>query len=78
MIPKRDYIKIWPTEETMGVTFEQVKESHTIEEYDDFCKWMNGQTCGRMDDGTSAVYGWDYARWLKQGKKTVQNAEDWD
>jgi heme/copper-type cytochrome/quinol oxidase subunit 2 len=78
MIKPENFIKIWPTETTMGVTFEQVKTAHTPEEYDDFCQWMNGQTSGRMDNGVSAIFGWDYLRWLRQGKKTQQNKEDWD
>jgi len=77
MISKNDYIKIWPTEEMMGVTFDMVKKAHTKEEYDNFCKWMNGQTCGRMDDGASAVYSHDYCRWLRQGKMKEQGI-DWD
>lgn len=78
MIKPEDQIKIWPSETVTGVTFEMVKESHTPKEYDDFCKWMNGQTCGQTEDGTSAIYNWDYMRWLRQGKKTTQNAIDWD
>lgn len=77
MIPKNKYIKIWPTEEMMGVTFDMVKKAHTKEEYLNFIKFMGGQTCGRMDNGETGIYSYDYERWIKSGKLTEQGI-DWD
>lgn len=78
MIKPNEYIRIWPTEPMMGVTFKMVEKAHTKKEYENFCAWMGGQTCGTMANGESGIYSWDYERWLRQGKKTDQNKEDWD
>lgn len=59
-------------------TLAQVKKYHTPEEYRHFCKWMNGQTSMMLKSGETGVYTWDYERWLKEGKKTEQNADTWD
>jgi hypothetical protein len=77
MIKPNEYIKIWPTEETRGVTYNQVKAAHTQDEYFNFCKWMCGQTCGMMDNGEAAIYSHDYERWARQGKLAEQGV-DWD
>jgi len=78
MIKPKDYIKIWPTEKMLGVTYNQVKAAHTQDEYFNFCKWMCGQTCGMMDNGEAGIYSWDYERFCREGMKTEQNAENWD
>lgn len=78
MIIKSDYIKIWPTEKTLGVTYDMVKKAHTKEEYNNFCKWMSNQTVGMMDDGNAGIYSWDYERFCREGMKTEQNEETWD
>lgn len=60
------------------VTFAQVREYHTKEESEHFCKWMHGQTAMMLKNGKTGIYTWDYERWLREGKKTEQNADTWD
>jgi len=78
MIKPENYIKIWKGQPQLGVTYNMVRKAHTEQEYAKFIRWMGGQTQGMMDNGEAAVYSWDYERWCRQGKKTVQNAVDWD
>ena len=78
MIKPNKYVKIWKGHEALGVTYNQVKASHTAKEFKNFCRWMSGQTGGVGDNGLSYIYSSDYERWCRQGLKTTQNAEDWD
>jgi len=76
MIPKEDYVDI----QYVGycITMAQVRKYHTEQEYDNFCKWLTGQTYTCMPDGkTPAIYSWDYERWTRQGRHTEQG-KDWD
>jgi hypothetical protein len=73
MIEKKDYRHC---EHFSYVTVEQLRESHTKEEFIDFFKWFRGQT-GGVVDGKCVVYIEDYERWLKSGKPTEQGI-DWD
>lgn len=77
MIKPEEYKQIWANDETLGITFEQVKASHTLKDYHKFCSWFAGQTGGVGDDGKMYVYVSDYERWLRQGKKNRQG-KDWD
>ena len=58
-------------------SFDEIATHHTQEELHDFTAWFYGQT-GPIEGGELKVYGHDYLRWLKQGKKKQQNYEDWD
>ena len=62
-----------------GVTFNQIKESHTLEEYNNFNRFIFGQTCGYDPvHGVEIVYFWDYERWLCEGKQNKQKLRTWD
>jgi hypothetical protein len=60
------------------ITDKMIQESHSAEEHKNFCQWISGQTVGVTADGVSAIYTWDYERWLRQGRKTKQRLSDWD
>lgn len=60
------------------ITFAQVEKHHSPEECRVFRKWMGGQTVVGLKNGRSGIYTWDYERWLREGKKTEQNADTWD
>ena len=77
MIPQKEFI-YHGEGKFKYVTFDMVREAHTKQEAEDFGEWMGGQTCGVTPDGESAIYSWDYTRWLNQGKMTEQCGHDWD
>lgn len=64
--------------DTSYVTFAQIRAYHTREECEYFYKWMRGQTAMLLKSGHTGIYTWDYERWLREGKKTEQNADTWD
>ena len=73
MIPKINYYN----DETFSYITEKLfKTHHSEEDWKVFVEWMRGQTCSEVN-GETAIYSWDYERWLRQGKKTEQGA-DWD
>jgi len=73
VIKPEDYIRTPYDDHVMHtVTSEMVKEAHTEEEYDNFSKFMNGQTqCG------AGIYAWDYERWIHEGMRNQQGS-NWD
>ena len=73
-IPKSEYIN---TGEFTYNTYELFMAHHTQQDWEVFIKWMNGQTSPYIP-GEVAIFSWDYERWVRQGKKTNQNADDWD
>lgn len=74
MIPNTEYIDV---EGILVITYDLIKKHHTTEEFEDFVRWMRGQTCLMMPNGEAGIYSWDYERWVKQGMDTEQG-EDWD
>jgi hypothetical protein len=77
MIDKQQYVR-HKKGAFQYVTSDMVATAHTPEEYENFIKWMRGQTIAfGNDEKTSAIYVWDYERWFRQGCKTEQG-KDWD
>ena len=63
---------------TRCVTARLIEEHHSTDEVERFHRWFVGQTGIVLSDGTCGIYVSDYERWLAQGKRTRQSAEDWD
>lgn len=76
MIPKSEYITV-PDCPYQVITWDLVKRYHTKYDISRFNSFMTGQTSMVMEDGKSGIYVHDYEKWLKQGKKRVQDP-DWD
>jgi hypothetical protein len=75
-IPPSEYILAY--DKFPVITWDMILKVHSQEDIEHFRQWMDGQTVMGMPDGSSGIYTSDYERWLRQGKKTGQNAEDWD
>lgn len=60
------------------VTYQLVELHHTPGEVESFCRWMGGQTCAVLDDGSAGIYSWDYERWLREGRLDCQLPGTWD
>lgn len=74
-IPESEYKQ---SSEFTYVTRDLIVKYHTLEEANRFFDWMYGQTCSAGENGETAIYSWDYERWLREGKKKEQNAATWD
>jgi hypothetical protein len=60
------------------VTMKMIESAHTPEKFENFIKWIAHQTVGVTPDGESAIYVWEYERWVRQGHMTEQCSHDWD
>ena len=74
-IPMSEFL-VAPEDMFTYVTMDMIRKYHTVDEQKNFDKWMRGQTMSDVN-GVTAIYSWDYERWVIQGKKTEQGA-DWD
>lgn len=75
MIPGNKYIS---DQGMKVVTINLVKQYHTKSEFENFNKWISGQTGLMMSNGDFGIYVSDYERWMNQGKLTEQLSHDWD
>jgi len=66
MISKSEYILVG---KISVVTNKLVTQYHSVEEADQFGRFMTGQTCMVIPDGTVGIYSWDYERWLESKSK---------
>lgn len=47
--------------------------------WDDFQNWMQGQTVGANEDGSTNWYDWDVERFIKHRlRNTKENSAEWD
>jgi len=74
-IPENEYIE---AHGCRVVTMQMIEMHHTPAEVETFGAWFTGQTGMILDDGTLAIYSWDYERWLEQGRQDCQSPLDWD
>jgi len=74
-IPKDQYVKAhgYPV-----ITKKLLELYHQPHEIEAFSRWFCGQTGIIAEDGTHAVYAWDYERWLKEGRLDHQLPGSWD
>lgn len=62
------------------ITFDLLNQYHTKEEVNIFKSWAEGQTVAvvtRNNRSVSAIYSWDYERWLAN-KKEMRQGANWD
>jgi len=77
MIHRREYVQ-HKRGAFAYVTSDMIATVHTPEEYENFKRWIGGQTVSVANDGmTTAIYAWDYERWIREGCKTEQGPT-WD
>ena len=55
------------------IRWDDIKASLTTEQFDNFNKFIRGQTC--IEEG---CYPYDFKRWVEQGMSDKQRAYDWD
>jgi hypothetical protein len=60
------------------VTYAQIMNAHTEQEFINFTKWMYGQTGLLLSNGDIGIYSWDYERWVRQNCEPAQRSGDWD
>lgn len=55
------------------IKWSDIKAALTTKQFDNFNKFMRGQTC--IEEG---CYPYDFKRWVEQGMSDKQRGYDWD